>query len=1747
MNVFAMTAGLGVLGLVFETLAAVTVSMEPMTLPTYPYGDPDPVATEKSGLYPYFRYDGQSAVSRPQKWDAVKLSNGRIELTMIPAIGGKVWGAKDLRTGRDFIYANDAVKFRDIAMRGPWCSGGIEFNFGITGHAPWTVSPVDWTVRENADGSASYFFGGYEFVTRTFWQVEVLLRPDEDFFTTKLTWHNGGGQPCTRYQWSTSAVTARGNPEMVYPGSDQIDHDGKAYPWPLDNQGVNRAIYANDDDLEAVSWHVINGDNRFFGIWYPGWQLGMWHRNAAEDKFGRKIFMWSQARSGGIWEDLLTDAAGQYIELQSGRGMQQQVGGCEKTPFKFQTLVPGMTDVFEEQWGVAHDTKPYDEAKAFPCRDIARPLAFPKDYDTNSVYALYRDGEQKMRYGMDVVGAAKLLEKALEKDPCFVPALGELAAFEFRRGNVRRAEELAEKALAVDTYDGPANFIAGEIALDRARLERARERFGVAALDAGYRPAALVRLGMIAIREKDYALAGALAEKALASSAYDPEAHQLKAVAARLGGDRAVGKAAVAKGMERTPIHYGLRYEKELLVPDKRRDAASPLEVRCELPGPTLVETGLWYAKAGLDEDAKKIWAAAPKDPVAKLLSGDLDGAAALPVDFCFPHGREVIAALERSVRSHKGVKAHPSWKFKYYLAIALAPFGESERVDCLLEACGDEPDAAAFYLFRAARRTGEKAISDLERAAKCGDSWRVGCALAKAYLKDGKPNEAFAAVNAYRTRYPGMQQLDSAAANALVEAGRWQEALDILSKINVLPSEFNKAIPRLWNRCHRELAEAAFKAGDKETVRRHVDAALSFPENLGDGRPVDPESVLKDWPKEVKALRSTPVRPYEMTLAARDRDEFPSVAKLEGAEGWRAVAQGGSARLETTTERTCFGKGSCRFFYKADSSNAVFRLESTEPIAVPKDADTVTLWVYGNNYNGRAGYASGRVIPELKLRVEFALGREKASVKLWKIRHPEWFMPMGVMDARTKDLVARGAKVSAIVFEGGPSVQEEQLDLNSLCVFRDPQRPLAYPPRRTLPFPTTELGIVPASAEETVEFRYPAKPNESWDDLAFRVKGGEWIPLAVGGGIWPEAARKGAKVVFSRHGDSVIADVEVAGGVAEEVRFGAAKLPAKFERVPIPYYTYCERDEKENRPWMLSTTVGGAPLFVLASMDWNRSAASCPLAARESSDRTLAVSNGGAEYLKRTDGTRHNVCERFVWSVSRDPQKVLPEIPNPPSPYKALVGSSARCVLPSGDHAKDLRTVASWKRRGLERLILTDHEVMWRDGNESFTFRTIVAPGKGGDKAHAKYTRDLIDGLGIHYGPYNNYTDFAPVNRWWSIDNVTRASDGSPVQAWYRCYAPKPVWSAMMNAIIAPRVQRKFGFTCAYCDVHTCIAPWDRTDYDSRVPGAGTYGETMRAYADILLTQRETWKGPVCSEGGIQFLYSGLHDNSYAQDAQYGLSMRPWLVDFDLLKMHDLNVNCGAGLVDQFYCWWRTMDETDPQATSEWRQSRWIAATLAFGHSALLDGGKGLAGKMRAYFAVQGIASKYTVAKAAEIRYGGADGQLHTTAEAVASGDYRRSQVRVAYDDGTVVAANGSRTDDFAVQVGAKTARLPPNGWYAVSGDGKAASFSGVLDGQRVEYACSPDYTYVNGFGKPVRTPYGATDGILVRRTSAEGEEAVVEGATYLEVPYAVTRAEALDETSTVLGEEKVEVRGTSSRIAVRKGAVSCRLRNRR
>src|SRR5690606_18372785 len=128
------------------------ITEEETTLTTYPYSDPNPVPAftkaRKTKIYPYNLFDGYSTKSVEQKWKVVKLENDYIEVYVLPEIGGKIWGAIEKSTGNEFLYKNKVVKFRDISLRGPWTSGGIEFNFGIIGHTPSTAAPVDYKIIE---------------------------------------------------------------------------------------------------------------------------------------------------------------------------------------------------------------------------------------------------------------------------------------------------------------------------------------------------------------------------------------------------------------------------------------------------------------------------------------------------------------------------------------------------------------------------------------------------------------------------------------------------------------------------------------------------------------------------------------------------------------------------------------------------------------------------------------------------------------------------------------------------------------------------------------------------------------------------------------------------------------------------------------------------------------------------------------------------------------------------------------------------------------------------------------------------------------------------------------------------------------------------------------------------------------------------------------------------------------------------------------------------------------------------------------------------------------------------------------------------------------------------------------------------------------------------------------------------------------------------------------------------------------
>lgn len=349
-----------------------TITDTTVILKTYPFSDPDPIPRPDIYYYPWFRFDGFSVNGEDQAWKEVILENDYIRVSIFPEIGGKIWGAIEKSTGNEFVYYNSVVKFRDIAMRGPWTSGGIELNFGIIGHSPNTSTPVDYAVQTNEDGSVSCFLSATDLFTRTRWETEVNLPKDKAFFTTKTIWHNPTPLEQPYYQWMNGAFQAEGNLEFCFPGTHWIGHDGQAHNWPVDEEGRDLSWYDQNNFGGDKSYHIVDGINEFFGAYWHDTGFGSVHYAPYGEKLGRKIFLWSHARSGEIWEDLLTDNDGQYVEFQSGRLFNQAVSSSTKTPFKHHGFKPYATDIFTEYWFPVKNTGGVTEANTLGALNVEK-------------------------------------------------------------------------------------------------------------------------------------------------------------------------------------------------------------------------------------------------------------------------------------------------------------------------------------------------------------------------------------------------------------------------------------------------------------------------------------------------------------------------------------------------------------------------------------------------------------------------------------------------------------------------------------------------------------------------------------------------------------------------------------------------------------------------------------------------------------------------------------------------------------------------------------------------------------------------------------------------------------------------------------------------------------------------------------------------------------------------------------------------------------------------------------------------------------------------------------------------------------------------------------------------------------------------------------------------------------------------------------------------------------------------------
>ncbi len=290
-----------------------------MKIPTYATGPDDPSPPLWNlRVYPYPMQTDISREKIIKTYRVIEMENDYIKLLILPDLGGRILAALDkTNNGFDFIYHNHVIKPGLVALRGAWLSGGIEWNFPTLGHTVNTFSPVNTKILKNEDGSVTCVVGTEEWVRRMKWEVFITLFPERSHFKTRIRLFNRTLTHNNGYFWVNAATHAWPGTRVIFPPSDYTFAGGRRNPrsWPIyDGRDVSwykNTPYAHD--------YFCGAPGDFNGAYNYEKDNGTAHYGSRFDSPGKKFWTWGTAPSGAIWEDLLTDEDGQYIEIQAGR------------------------------------------------------------------------------------------------------------------------------------------------------------------------------------------------------------------------------------------------------------------------------------------------------------------------------------------------------------------------------------------------------------------------------------------------------------------------------------------------------------------------------------------------------------------------------------------------------------------------------------------------------------------------------------------------------------------------------------------------------------------------------------------------------------------------------------------------------------------------------------------------------------------------------------------------------------------------------------------------------------------------------------------------------------------------------------------------------------------------------------------------------------------------------------------------------------------------------------------------------------------------------------------------------------------------------------------------------------------------------------------------------------------------------------------------------------------------------------
>jgi tetratricopeptide (TPR) repeat protein len=1009
-----------------------------VVIPTYPEQPPErsPMFLEKrvyqgsSGrVYPNPVTDRVSDERVDRAWQAVHLENEYVRLMILPEIGGRIHIGQDATNGYHFFYRQRVIKPALVGLLGPWISGGVEFN-SPQHHRPSTFMPVDWSIKQDPDGTRTVWLSEHEPMGRMKIMVGIRLRPGRSYVEAEARVYNRTPLTQTFLWWANVGVHVHDQYEVFFPPDVWYvaDHAKRAMStFPIARGPYYGVDYeANPQGGTDLRWYrnipvptsymAMGSRHDFLGGYDHAARAGVVHVADHRVAPGKKLWTWGNHEFGYAWDRNLTDEDGPYVELMAG-------GYSDNQP-DFSFLQPYETKSFRQYWYPIQEIGPATHANLDAAASLrleegvarvgvavtgdfrdasvvlernGRPLferrvhlapnvpfvtsvALPPQTAATDLRLLVQggDGRELLSHRPELAVEEELPAPASEprlpadiasNDELFLTGLhleqyrhptrspepywraairrdaGDsrsntaLGAWHLRRGEFALAEKHLRTSIDRLTrrnpnpYEGEALYLLGATLRYLGRDDDAYDAFYKATWNQAWASAAYHALAEIDAANDRHSSALIHLGRSLSLNADDLKARDLRASILRQMGRPEEALREAETTLQREPL--------DLWATLERRWAAQQLHQQADaIPFGDLqthLDVALDMASAGLWDDA-----------IATAESGLTANSRDAPIPIAHYH----LGWLHERAGHVQDAARHRAIAASFEPGPAF--FGRLEEIAILQSAIVANPDdaRAPYHLGNLLydRRRYEEAIAAWERAASLDPSfsvtWRnLGIAYfnirhshqdaESAYRKalDADPSDARILFEsdqlAKRSRRPAVQRLaDLEAHRDLVDRrddlgtelatlyndlGQHEAALAYIRSRRFHPWEGGEGlISGQYVRAHLRLGQAALAAKRPEEARQHLEVAMLYPENLGEGRHLltSEHDLHYHLGLVFEALGDADRARRELELAAdprpSQRPPMVPVPLLSEATYWRALAlrrRGDTAAAEKLLE----------------------------------------------------------------------------------------------------------------------------------------------------------------------------------------------------------------------------------------------------------------------------------------------------------------------------------------------------------------------------------------------------------------------------------------------------------------------------------------------------------------------------------------------------------------------------------------------------------------------------------------------------------------------------------------------------------------------------------------------------------------------------------------------------------------------------------------------------------------------------